>query len=68
MSKFEIERALFVSRLSLERCNIYLAHLSALLHIIEESGENILGHDTIALLTGLEKELSHSAKSLANIG
>lgn len=67
MSKSEIEQALFMSRLSLERCNVYLAHLNALIHLLEMQDNDVLGGNALQLLSGLERELANSKRSLSCI-
>jgi hypothetical protein len=67
MSKSEIEHALYMSRLSLERCNVYLAHLNALLHLLEMQDNTVLGDNAVRLLSGLQRELANSEQSLSCI-
>lgn len=56
-----------MSRLSLERCNVYLAHLNALIHLLEMQDNDVLGGNALQLLSGLERELANSKRSLSCI-
>lgn len=60
--------ALLVGRLSLERCQNYLAHLHALLHLceIDEPGfDRLVAQSARKLIADLESELAHSATILS---
>lgn len=35
------ENSLFISRLSIERCRGYIAHMQAILHVCEGTGEDV---------------------------
>ena len=51
--------ALFLCRLSLERCAVYLGHLCACVHLLEKKEENLL-----EIVAGLERELAVSRNLL----
>ena len=51
--------ALFLCGLSLERCGIYLSHLCACVHLLDEKEDSLL-----EIVAGLERELAVSRSLL----
>lgn len=53
----------FISRLSLERCRSYVTHMRAILHVCEETGEDVadaLHH----MMQALDMELDHHLQKI----
>lgn len=53
----------FISRLSLERCRAYIAHMRAVLHVCEETGDDVaeaLQH----MMQALDTELHHHLQKI----
>lgn len=51
-------------RLSLERCGVYLAHLKAILHLLTPPGALLAETAVVAVISGLEREISASESLL----
>lgn len=60
--------AVFFSKLSIERCQVHLAHLHALVHFcgVDEDKEALIGDNFRRIIEVLESELMHSAHLLSH--
>lgn len=62
-ARLACENSQFLHRLSMERCRSYVTHMRAILHMCEDSGEDITDalHQMIHVL---DLELTHSLKKI----
>lgn len=62
-ARLACENSQFIYRLSLERCRGYISHMQAILHICEETGDDVaeaLHH----MMQALDMELRHSMQKM----
>ena len=61
-----VMNAILVSRLSIERCQSYLAHLHAIMHLCDDAmaRDELVTESVINIMRTIESELAHSASAL----
>jgi len=63
-----VSRAAILSKLSIERCQCYLAHMHAIMHLDvphDMCGDEAMAQDNIrAIMSNIERELSQNAERL----
>lgn len=58
--------AVFITKLSIERCQMHLAHLHALMHLCYPPGDSFLEGSFLKVMETIEGELSYTEATLSH--